>query len=310
MIFASPLARRIGALGFAFGLALGAPLAAQAAQRSGHADGTSEASHAYFAGDLSTALKLAQGEGEHWIGGLAAYRLRKYDEAQTAFDALAQERKAPADVRAAGAYWASRAAAAAGHDDKAAEELKLAAASPRTFYGMIAERKLGLDADRPAKASPRLPTPVLKPEGGFTVEKALVYAIVLKESRFQANAHGGQAVGLMQLTPATAAHYGHGLLTDPGVNLKLGQAYFGRLLDGAKGDVLRALAAFNTGSAKSTGVDNDSLLAMESRPGDSTRAYVRSVMTAYWTYQRIFGGGSPSLDAAAEGGGFKVASLN
>lgn len=301
MTFPRPLTRRIGALVLALGLASGAPLAAHAAGRSGG----DAAQRAYFAGDVTGALQTAKATGQRWIEGLAEFRLKSYADAETAFDTLAHDGKAAPGVRAAAAFWASRAAAAAGHDDKAAAELKLAAASPHTFYGMLAERKLSTDVGRPAAPThnPRLPAPELKPQGGFTVDKALVYAVVLKESRFQANAHGGSAVGLMQLTPATAARYGHGSLTDPGVNLKLGQAYLGRLLTGAKGDVMRALAAFNTGSAKSTGVDNDSLLAMESRPGEATRAYVQSVMMAYWGYQHLFGG---DADAKA----LSVAALN
>ena len=49
------------------------------------------------------------------------------------------------------------------------------------------------------------PTPVLTPTGGFVIDKALVYALVRQESRFNPNAASGSAYGLMQLTAETAA---------------------------------------------------------------------------------------------------------
>ena len=317
MIFSRPLAR-LGAFAFALGLATGAPLAAHAAGASGK--GADAARTAYFAGDVSRALKLAQDAGEHWIGGLASFRLKQYAAAEAAFDARAHDPHASDADRAGAAYWASRAASAAGHDEAAAADLKLAAAAPHTFYGMIAERKLKLDAgqdaetlgDRARALLAKFPTPMLTPNGGFTVEKALVYAIVRQESRFRADAVGGSAVGLMQITPATAARLGgsRASLKDPGANLKLGQTYIAKLLGSARGDVLRALAAWNTGASARTGVESDSLLAMESTPGASTRSFVQNVMVAYWSYQRIFGGGTPSLDAAARGAPLALASLD
>ncbi len=307
---------RFGALAATLAAVVGAPLAAHAGDKGGA--GAEAARAAYFAGDVQGALDKAKAAGEHWINGLAAFRLKQYADAEAAFDRAAHDAKAPETARAASAYWASRAAAAAGHEAKAAEDLKLAAASPHTFYGMIAERKLKLDAGadispgaRPKGFLAAFPTPTLTPDGGFTVEKALVYAIVRQESRFRADAQGGSALGLMQITPGTAARLGgsKAALKDPGANLKIGQTYIAKLLGGAKGDVMRALAGWNTGSVKKTGLE-DSLLAMESTPGASTRSFVQNVMVAYWNYQHIFGGGSDSLDAAARGKPMAVAALN
>ncbi len=47
--------------------------------------------------------------------------------------------------RKSGAYWAARAAIAGGQPELAPDFLSMAARSPQTFYGMIAERQLGLD---------------------------------------------------------------------------------------------------------------------------------------------------------------------
>ncbi len=316
MLFPRSLVR-FGALAATLAVALGAPLAAQAKDKGGA--GAEAARTAYFAGDVQGALDKAKAAGEHWINGLAAFRLKQYADAESAFDRAAHDAKASEGARAASAYWASRAAAAAGHDDHAKADLKLAAASPRTFYGMIAERKLKLDAGADTSLGGRtkaffagFPTPALAPNGGFTVEKALVYAIVRQESRFRADAQGGAAMGLMQITPGTAARLGgsKAALKDPGANLKIGQTYIAKLLGGAKGDVMRALASWNTGSVKKTGLEGDSLLAMESTPGASTRSFVQNVMVAYWTYQHIFAGGSASLDAAARDKPITLASLD
>ena len=46
----------------------------------------------------------------------------------------------------------------------------------------------------------RFPMPVLEPEGGFVIEKALVYALARKETDFNPDARSGAgAYGLMQV---------------------------------------------------------------------------------------------------------------
>jgi soluble lytic murein transglycosylase-like protein len=137
------------------------------------------------------------------------------------------------------------------------------------------------------------PTPDLTPIGGFTLDKALVYAIIRQESKFNADASSAAgAYGLMQLTPATAARVaGDDKLThdptplrDPAFNLRLGQDYMATLLSNLQGDVLRAVAAYNAGM-----------------PGGQTREFVQKVVANYWIYRQLFGLDSPSLAAAASG---------
>lgn len=209
----------------------------------------------------------------------------------------------------------------------AGEELRTAmttasdADRPRlTSLALALNAPLG-DSD-PAKAGwarfdvGHFPTPVLTPMGGFTIDKALVYALVRQESRFDPNAASGSgAYGLMQLTTETAARlagdsklrHNPEALRDPGLNLKLGQAYVTKLLAAAKGDVMKAVAAYNSGpgtvqklSAK-MGQDANSLMMMESLPSSQTRDYVQRVMAYYWTYRQIFGQDSPTLAAVAQG---------
>ncbi|HEY3797314.1 MAG TPA: lytic transglycosylase domain-containing protein [Caulobacteraceae bacterium] len=175
-----------------------------------------------------------------------------------------------------------------------------------------------LHADAPmAVSSAVYPTPNLTPAGGFTIDKALVYAVVWQESRFNSLAVSPVgAVGLMQMMPATGASLtgDAGLqanpisLFDTGKNLALGQTYLSWLEANYAGyDILRTVAAYNGGPATLArteamlGPDADSLMVTESLPFAETRAYVQKVMAAYWTYRRQFGAATRTLDAAAEG---------
>lgn len=91
----------------------------------------------------------------------------------------------------------------------------------------------------------------------YHIDAALLAAVIESESKFNANAHSGAgAVGLMQLTPATAkgiALYTHGTrfrvsdLTDPDINVRYGAWYLRHLLDRYHDDERLALAAYNAG---------------------------------------------------------------
>ncbi len=368
------------------------------------------AKEAYYGGDVEEGYRLATAAGERWIGGLAAFRLKKYDVALARLSALADDQTQNEWVRSAAAFWAARAAVAVGEPERAPGLLQIAARTPYTFYGLIAERQLGLEpaigtngfdmgpqdaltadaatapvlttaglsglvrtdkrAHRAAafaqiglrnEASVELrtalmgagspverkkwmalglalnapltssadlsrggksrfdlaafPTPEFEPVGGYTLDKALVYAIVRQESKFAPDAASNAgAYGLMQLTPATAARIAGDStlasdpnpLRDPAYNLRIGQDYMATLLNNLQGDVLRAVAAYNSGpgtiiktSAKMP--DADSLLIFESMPGGQTREFVQKVVANYWIYRQLFGQDSPSLAAAASG---------
>ncbi len=265
------------------------------------------AREAFYSGEVETAYRLAVDSGERWVAGLAAYRLGRFADALDRFQSVALDAKENEWLRAGAAYWAARSSIAGGAPERAPEFLRMAARSPATFYGMLAERQLGLDpgadpqayilaqagfapappaADamlvrtafkevddagvtRLVRSEPRArravaltqighpieagqelragyvaagseerrklwmalalelnssavaeaqarrahgfdpddyPTPKLDPIGGFTLDKALVYAVVRQESRFDPYAvSGAGAVGLMQLMPTTAA---------------------------------------------------------------------------------------------------------
>ena len=164
----------------------------------------------------------------------------------------------------------------------------------------------------------RYPMPELQPMGGFTIEKALVYAIARKETDFNANARSGAgAYGLMQVMPTTAAHMtgDQGYvrtpqrLLDPAVNMKLGQDYVNRLfqIESFQGDLLKTVASYNAGpgpmlaAIRKLGADADPLLLIETIDVPQAREYVEKVVAAYWIYQRMMGAPVKTLEALAAG---------
>ena len=80
-----------------------------------------------------------------FVAGLAAWRMHDLMAARTYFAAAARARAAGPGLRAAGAYWAGRAARRLGHPGAAARWFRQAAASGQSFYGLIARRALGWD---------------------------------------------------------------------------------------------------------------------------------------------------------------------
>lgn len=180
---------------------------------------------------------------------------------------------------------------------------------------------------RPIYSTPvDYPTPNLEPKWGFTIDKALVYAITYQESRFNPMAVSpAGAVGLMQLMPEAAARAAGddklkadmSPLFDPAFNLRVGQDYFTWLLERGVGyDLLRAVAAYNGGpgtlqkTAQMLGDEADSLMIIECLPSLETRNYVEKVVAAYWTYKRKFGEQPKTLDALAQGASFVDARLD
>lgn len=164
----------------------------------------------------------------------------------------------------------------------------------------------------------RYPMPDLTPEGGFVIERALVYALARKETDFNPNARSSVgAYGLMQVMPTTAAEMtgDRTFVSDPtkllvpAVNMRLGQAYINKMLalPAFQGDLLRAVASYNAGpgpmlaAVRKLGADADPLLLIETIDVPQARDYVEKVMASYWIYQRLFGGPLKTLDAVASG---------
>lgn len=173
----------------------------------------------------------------------------------------------------------------------------------------------------------RFATPELLPEGGFTIERSLVYALARKETDFNPSARSSAgAYGMMQVMPGTAAEMtgdrdfvAHpNRLLDPAVNLRLGQTYVNRMLARPEfqGDLLRAVASYNAGpgpmlaALRKLGPTPDPLLLIETIDVPQARDYVEKVVAAYWIYQRMFGLPLNTLDAVASGAGLAPMSLD
>ncbi len=174
-------------------------------------------------------------------------------------------------------------------------------------------------ADGAASDSALYPLPPWEPKGGFTVDRALLFALMRQESRFDPTARSGAgARGLMQLMPSTATYVADKLTTDigrkpdlyePETNVTLGQHYVRYLMDqkGIENDLILTIAAYNAGPGnieswrkRLSGV-KDPVLFIESLPVGETRNFAKQVLTNYWIYQRRLGQSLPSLQAIAEG---------
>ena len=165
----------------------------------------------------------------------------------------------------------------------------------------------------------RYPQPNWTPDGGWRVDKALVYAHTLQESRFRTDVVSpAGAYGLMQVMPAAATDiarkhgrlYDRTMLSRPSVNMEVGQSYLEQLRDlPLTGGLLpKVIAAYNAGPApvqlwNALSRDGgDPLLYIESIPYWETRGYVSTVLRNYWMYESQSGKTvSPSRTALAQG---------
>ncbi len=365
------------------------------------------ASGYYHAGDNRKALELGGPAADrsgteipaaYWWAGLAAWRLGDYGTAAHQFSALAKSDVKSGWTVAAAAFWAARSYLLDEQPREVNQYLHIAAEHPRTFYGMLATRSLGVEpplvwnrpamdkqawkalthetrvrraigliqvgqdesAERELKLAanhmsrdagralvnvaieynlPSLalrtgrilsqtadenydlalyPLPDWEPSNGFTIDRALVFAVMRQELNFRtrAKSHAG-ARGLMQLMPRTASfmagkrfHGSHrAQLFDPEVNMSLGQKYVEHLLDDPNidGDLFFTVAAYNGGPGnlrkwrRRTDFQGDPLLFIESIPLFETRDYVERVLTNLWIYRYRLGQPAPSLDSIASG---------
>ncbi len=80
-----------------------------------------------------------------WDAGLAAYRMGRWKDAETQLEKLAQTPAAQDSMRAQAAFWAARAHMQDSDPQKVLALLDFAAGKEPSFYGLIAERILGID---------------------------------------------------------------------------------------------------------------------------------------------------------------------
>ncbi|MHA6721251.1 lytic transglycosylase domain-containing protein [Sphingomonas sp. RS6] len=186
----------------------------------------------------------------------------------------------------------------------------------------LPQTELWLSHNGPAGAHPlvqaRYPAPNWTPAGGWRVDKALVFAHTLQESRFNSEIRSAAgAMGLMQVKTGAATDVGrrHGVtyaaadLTKPSVNMEIGQSYLEQLRDTAatQGLLPKVIAAYNAGPSpveawnQASRDGGDPLLYIESIPYWETRGYVMTVLRNYWMYELQEGRPSSSRVALAEG---------
>jgi soluble lytic murein transglycosylase-like protein len=80
------------------------------------------------------------------------------------------------------------------------------------------------------------------------VDEKLIASVIEAESNYDAKAVSRKnALGLMQLLPATAARYAVTNIFDPAQNIEAGTHYLKDLIQRYRGDVKLALAAYNAG---------------------------------------------------------------
>jgi soluble lytic murein transglycosylase len=329
-------------------------------------------------------------EGPDWLAGLTAWQSGDMLGAAAYFERVALDSSDSTWRQSAGAFWAARSYLKGRQPEKVSRWLRIAADRPRTFYGQLARRLLGLGsgfdfreqsltaneahavmatgagqralaliqvgrarlaedemlalqaqtdasmdnaliavsqlaelptlsfslaANAGARRAPwyddaLYPVPHWQPRGGFTVDRALLYALMRHESGFDPDARSPVgAAGLMQLMPDTAVLLGgrhQRSLYDPKINLSLGQDYVASLLANVRGNLFLAVAGYNAGPGNLAAwrdLDRtpDSLLFIENMPARETRQYVQRVMASYWIYQQRLGEPTTSLDAVASG---------
>ena len=140
----------------------------------------------------------------------------------------------------------------------------------------------------------------------------LMAALIAPESTFTADVRSAaNAVGLMQLIPATARRYAaklglrysRGMLTQPETNIRLGMRYFRDLMD-RFGGAHYALASYNAGErrvalwiAERRGFAQDEFI--DDIPFPETQNYVKRILGTADDYRRLYGGGVPSATSAS-----------
>ncbi|OQW46848.1 MAG: hypothetical protein A4S09_02775 [Proteobacteria bacterium SG_bin7] len=139
----------------------------------------------------------------------------------------------------------------------------------------------------------------------YSVPTNFVWSIIRAESQFKADAKSPTgALGLMQIMPNTAkqvarllkeANFHTDQLSEPGMNIKIGTRYLGKLLKKYSGQLPLVAAAYNAGPHRIDGwlmtfgsLDTDEFV--EHIPFFETREYVKKVVGNYYNYDHIYSG--------------------
>ena len=165
----------------------------------------------------------------------------------------------------------------------------------------------------------RYPLPDWEPNGGFKIDRAVMYGLMRQESGFRPRARSpAGAMGLMQLMPDTASFVTNDRslrrsrkdrLYDPVINMTISQTYAQKLLetDPTDGNLFKLAVAYNGGPGnlsrwqRKMNFKGDALIFIETIPSAETRNFIERVFSNIWIYRSRLGQPSPSLDAVASG---------
>ena len=166
--------------------------------------------------------------------------------------------------------------------------------------GVIRDRGI-LEIDDDVIYSAQYPLPDWEPMGGWSIDRALLLAIIKQESGFRTNVKSGAgANGLMQIMPGTAKLVARANkvkmsdidMSNPEHNMFLGQQYIVDLLmhPNINNNIIKMLVAYNAGMGSLVKFEKsfdttDPLLYIESFPAYETRGYIKRVMANLWLYR-------------------------
>ncbi|QGZ95808.1 lytic transglycosylase domain-containing protein [Terricaulis silvestris] len=170
----------------------------------------------------------------------------------------------------------------------------------------------------PEVAAGFCPATSFEPDDGFSLDRAVLYAIVRQESYFNPKAVSvSNARGLMQLLPSTARDMDRSTnyrrnpsaLFEPGLNMRLGQSYIRWLMTEFHndGDLGRVFAAYNGGPGwlsrwlATQPADIDPLLLLEMLPRAESRDYAERALSHMALCRKSYGQPTPELDRLVSG---------
>lgn len=181
--------------------------------------------------------------------------------------------------------------------------------------GVIRDRGI-LEIDDDVIYSAQYPLPDWEPMGGWSIDRALLLAIIKQESGFRTGAKSGAgANGVMQIMPGTAKLVARANkvkmsdidMSNPEHNMFLGQQYIVDLLmhQNINNNIIKMLAAYNAGMGsvvkfEKSFTTDDPLLYIESFPAYETRGYIKRVMANLWLYRARLSQPLTTLKALAD----------
>ncbi len=162
------------------------------------------------------------------------------------------------------------------------------------------------------------PTPDWRMDEGYQLDKALLFALIRRESAFNFKAKSSKgARGLMQIMPRTASKLNNDYrlrynkaykLYSLHLNMEIGQKFLKRLIKSpnTNNSILDTLIAYNAGIKrlkiwKKNIVNVEPIVFIESIPIKETRWFVKYILTDLWIYRDRLQQKKPSRTLLAKG---------